>query len=182
MPPGEYSARVRVGDYEHTVSFTLAQDPRSQATEVAIEIWSAILIEAGALMDEILTNLDDLRTARVQVQELVDNYPNDEQIRFNGEAAIEKIGEWEARITQLKHQTYEDEDAWETMLAGQIRYLLDVMDNTGAPVTDGAVIRLNDLKAEWSMREIELRSITDDYLTPINAWAREQGVNHVKLP
>ena len=181
VPPGEYAARVRVGEYEETVSFTLVQDPRSQATKADIEIWSAVLSEAGSLMNVILSDLDDLRLARVQIQKLMDDHAEDEQIQFNGKA-IEKIGEWEAKITQLKHQTYEDEDAWETMLAGQIRYLLDVIDKTGAPVTDGAVIRLNDLKAEWALRESELVGITDDYLTPINAWAREQGVNHVKQP
>ena len=182
VQPGEYAARVRIGKFEETVSFTLTQDPRSQATQADIEIWSSILGEAGALMNEILSNLDDLRLARVQIQGLIDDHPDDEQIRFNGEAAIEKIGVWEAKITQLKHQTYEDEDAWETMLAGQIRYLLDVIDKTGAPVTDGAVIRFNDLKTEWSTRQAELLGITDDYLTPINSWAREQDVNHVKLP
>jgi hypothetical protein len=182
VPPGEYAARVRVGENEETVSFTLVQDPRSQATTADIEIWSAVLNEAGSLMSVILSDLDDLRLARVQIQKLMDDHAADEEIQFNGAAAIEKIGAWEAKITQLKHQTYEDEDAWETMLAGQIRYLLDVIDKSGAPVTDGAVIRLNDLKAEWAMRESEVLGITNDYLTPINAWAREQGVDHVKQP
>jgi hypothetical protein len=30
------------------------------------------------------------------------------------------------QITQLRHETYEDEDAWPTMLDGQLRYLMDV--------------------------------------------------------
>ena len=39
------------------------------------------------------------------------------------------------QIIQPLHETLEDEDAWETMLAGQIRFVLDVIDSTGAPVT-----------------------------------------------
>ena len=58
-----------------------------------------------------------------------------------GRAAVSEIGVWEARITQLKHETYEDEDAWETMLAGQLRFLMDVIDRTAAPVTEGAKTR-----------------------------------------
>ena len=87
------------------------------------------------------------------------------------------MGAWEARITQLKHETYEDEDAWETMLAGQLRFLMDVIDGTGAPVTDGAMTRLADLKAEWQTRQEELRRISDEHMRPINTWAQQQGVD-----
>jgi hypothetical protein len=99
-----------------------------------------------------------------------------------GEAAVSEIGAWESRITQLKHQTYEDEDAWETMLAGQLRFLMDVIDRTGAPVTDGAMTRLADLEAEWQTRQEELRRIADEQLRPINTWANQQGVDHVRVP
>jgi hypothetical protein len=37
------------------------------------------------------------------------------------------------KLNQHLHQTYEDEDAWETMLAGQVRYLLDVIDYPARP-------------------------------------------------
>ena len=133
-------------------------------------------------MSTILKRLDDRRTARDEIQGRMDDNNEDEEIRESGRVAIERIGEWEAKITQLKHQTYEDEDGWETMLAGQLRYLLDVIDDTGAPVTEGAVTRLRDLQAEWSAREAELRSITEENLRPINAWAREKGINHVRSP
>ena len=68
-------------------------------------------------------------------------YPEDSTLQTNGTAAIEKINAWDGKIIQVLHQTYEDEDAWETMLAGQLRYLMDVIDYTGAPVTGGALLR-----------------------------------------
>jgi hypothetical protein len=80
------------------------------------------------------------------------------------------------------HQTYEDEDAWETMLAGQLRYLLDVIDGTGAPVTGGALLRLEDLKVEWVERQAELQAIKSGYIDVINEWAKGQGVPHVSSP
>jgi len=95
---------------------------------------------------------------------------------------VAAITAWDHQLNQHLHQTYEDEDAWETMLAGQIRYLLDVIDETGAPVTGGAMERLADLKAEWAQREAELRDIKTGQINPINEWAREKGVPHVAEP
>jgi hypothetical protein len=133
-------------------------------------------------MDEILTNLHDLRVAREQIETLMSDHPDEAELHTMGEAAVTEIGAWEARITQLKHETYEDEDAWETMLAGQLRFLMDVIDRTGAPVTDGAMTRLADLKAEWQTRQGELRRISEERIGPINSWAKQQGVAHVRVP
>jgi wobble nucleotide-excising tRNase len=109
-------------------------------------------------------------------------FPDDEELQVMGVAANAAIGEWEQKITQLKHQTYEDEDAWETMLAGQLRYLFNVIDRTGPPVTQGAIRRMRDLSAEWSTRRAELNSIANERIRPINEWARANDVTHVKLP
>jgi hypothetical protein len=59
---------------------------------------------------------------------------------------------------------------------------MDVIDRSGAPVTDGAMTRLADLRAEWSNRRGELRRIVSGHLEPINEWARGRGVDHVWLP
>ena len=180
--PGSYRARVRVGDHEQTVAFSVVPDPRSAATDAEVRTWAETLTDVGVMIDDILRTLHELRTAREQIDGLMQDHPGDSALHTLGSSTVAAISAWEAQVTQLKHQTYEDEDAWETMLAGQLRYLLDVIDETGAPLTDGAITRLSDLKAEWAERQVELRSIVGDGLQPINAWARERQVQHVVLP
>ncbi len=179
---GQYRARIQIGEYEDTVEFTIDQDPRSPASDADTREWGARLDEVSALMNDILTHLHDLRTAREQIQALMSDQADEDELQRMGRAAVSEIGLWEAHITQLKHETYEDEDAWETMLAGQLRFLMDVIDSTGAPVTDGAKTRLTDLKAEWQTRQAELSRISDEHLRPINTWAQQQGIDHVRVP
>jgi hypothetical protein len=151
-------------------------------SDADVREWGARLEEVSTLMNDILTHLHDLRVAREQIEALMSDHPEEDRLHSMGEAAVSEIGGWEARITQLKHETYEDEDAWETMLAGQLRFLMDVIDRTGAPVTDGAMTRLADLEAEWQTRQEELRKISDERIGPINQWAQQKGVNHVRVP
>jgi photosystem II stability/assembly factor-like uncharacterized protein len=182
VAPSDYSARISIGDAVETVRFTIELDPRLTATDADIDTWVQRLAEVRGMLSASLHGLEDLRTSRSQIESLQAAYPDDADLQRMGLAAIEAIGAWEQQITQLKHQTYEDEDAWETMLAGQIRYLLDVIDDTGPPVTAGAMSRLRDLKAEWTAREAELRSISAELIQPINGWASENQVKHVQLP
>jgi photosystem II stability/assembly factor-like uncharacterized protein len=182
VPPGDYRARVSIGGESAEAGFTVVPDPRVTASPTEISDWSATLDETASLLDEILQRLGEARKARTQLESLMTEHPDDAGLQQAGKAAVEAITAWDHRINQRLHQTYEDEDAWETMLAGQVRYLLDVIDATGAPVTGGQRERLADLQAEWGQRRSELQAIRTDHLEPINARARDQGIRHVSLP
>ena len=177
--PGDYNIRVSSGDVEQTVAVTLTLDPRISATAQEIREWSERTDEVAALLSEVLTSLDGLRTARKQIEGLMDDYSDSNELQQMGSTATEQISNWDAQINQVLHETYEDEDAWETKLAGQIRFLLDVIDYTGAPVTQGALQRLEDLKTEWSLRKSELQNIQNNQIRPINDWARQQSIPYV---
>ncbi|MCW8926667.1 MAG: hypothetical protein OQJ84_10435, partial [Xanthomonadales bacterium] len=179
VAPGDYSATVTVGELSRTVSFRLEKDSRSSASEEEIRFWAGRLEEVRGLLNESLESLANVRRMKRQVSELLQRYPDDANLQETGSAAVRKLTDWDALLIQPLHQTYEDEDAWETMLIGQLRYLMDVIDSTGAPVTGGALLRLENLKAEWADRQVELANIRTHHVDVINAWAQERGVPHV---
>jgi hypothetical protein len=182
VPPGEYRARVLAGDASAEAPFTLVPDWRVTTSPAEIHIWSARLDETAALLDEVLRVLDEAREARTDVEELVADHPGDAELQQAGAKAIEALTDWDRRINQHLHETAEDEDAWETMLAGQVRYLMEVIEDSGASVTGGQLERLADLQSEWATRRAELSSITIEKLEPINEWARQRGMKHVTVP
>jgi photosystem II stability/assembly factor-like uncharacterized protein len=182
VAPGHYSARISAGASEQTVSFQVKMDSRVTATDEEIQFWSERLTEVGNLLSNTLSSLDDARQAQRQIQALMTAYPGHIDLQEAGATAVEKITAWDGKIIQVLHQTYEDEDAWQTMLAGQFRYLLDVIDGTGAPVTGGALLRLEDLKTEWAERQTELTAIRTGYIDVINQWAQRQGIPHITSP
>jgi len=179
VTPGDYRIRVTAGGQQQTVPVTLTPDPRVTASAEEIREWSMRVEETANLLSDVLTGLDNMRQAQDQIEALMADYPDREDLQRMGSAASEKISAWDAQINQVLHQTYEDEDAWETKLAGQIRFLLDVIDNTGAPVTEGALERLGDLTADWKSLESEMWNIQGEYIDAINNWANEKGIPHV---
>jgi hypothetical protein len=182
IAPGAYSARISVDETVQTVSFSVDQDPRITATDEEVDFWSERLQEVSSILNDILTSLDAIRGSQGQIEALMAKYPGDEKMQQAGTTAVELITAWDGKIIQVLHQTGEDEDAWETMLAVQFRFLMDVIGGTGAPVTEGALGALDALKAEWSQRQAELQSIKTGYIDGINQWAQQQGVPHVASP
>lgn len=182
VAPGSYNARISAGKAVQTVSFQVKMDPRVSVSNEEIQFWSERLIEVGNLLNDSLVSLGDARRAQRQIKALMKEYPTDQDLQLTGATAVEKITAWDGKIIQVLHQTYEDEDAWETMLAGQLRYLLDVIDDTGPPVTGGVLLRLEGLKREWAERQKELQAIKTSYIDVINEWAQQRGIPHVTSP
>jgi hypothetical protein len=133
------------------------------------------------MMNDVQRTLEAAKWSRLQVEALMSAH-DDGEVQELGAAAAEDIEAWEGLINQRKHQTYEDEDAWASMLDGQLRYVMDVIDDSGAPVTDGVRTRLDSLKAEWADRQSELRRITESRIEPVNRWARTRQLGHVMPP
>ncbi len=181
VAPGSYTARVRLGDATSKASFEVTKDPRSFASDAETAEWAETLQDVKAVLSEALLALDDARRARRQIRYLMSEQ-EDATLKMLGEQAIAGIGAWEQKITQLKFETYEDEDAWPTMFDGQLRYLMDTIDASGAPVTQGMRVRQKDLFEQWDALKTDLHGLTEDYVDPINDWAFEGREPHIVRP
>jgi photosystem II stability/assembly factor-like uncharacterized protein len=180
-PAGRYTARVSANGHTAKTSFELADDPRRSASELERVEWRARIGEASNLLTGLLTNLGDLRSVETQVRALLKQHPDAEALQKTGGQALKAIEAWDHSVIQPLHQTYEDEDAWETMLAGQLRFLIGTIDRSGAPVTTGALDRLADLRTQTEALAREKARIIEQLIIPINEWARENQVPHVAL-
>ena len=181
VAPGRYTARLTLGELTSQASFVVEADPRSEASSEQIAEWVTTLGNVKALLTESLQSLDQARQARTQIAALTSVH-DDVDLNALASEATAGIDAWEQKITQLKHETYEDEDAWPTMLDGQVRYLMDRIDRSGAPVTGGMRTRQTDLARAWSALQEELREITQNYIEPINRWAQERQEPYVTRP
>ncbi len=177
--PGKYHARISIGEVEEMVEFELLPDPRVDATAQEYAFLESKISEGTNLMNEILGDLDNIRKARRQVRSLMTDYGGDISLIDNGQQAIDKIGDWEKKVTQVYFQVLEDEDAWPSMIDVQVKHVVDVMDGAGAPVAAGALQRLEDLKIQWTSLKSELEAIKSSNIATINNWADQNDVKHV---
>ena len=180
--PGEYQARISIGDYEETVAVELQPDPRDSATKAEYDFLETKLVEGTNLLNEILLTLDNTRKARSQIKGLMAKYGENQDLMAHAIPAIDQINEWEKLIDQVYFQVLEDEDAWPSMLDVQVKHVVGVMDSAGAPVAKGALDRLADLQMQWSERKTELNAVTDNHIKAIDAWAKTNNINHVIIP
>ena len=180
--PGDYQILISVGDSQSTASVTLLPDPRSDATSSDYEFLSARLVEVTDLLNELVDDLAAARKSRGEIVTLLADFPNVEGLQLAGESAIDRLTIWENTVTQTQYGTYEDEDSMPPMLDVHIRHVLDVLDEAGAPVAAGSLLRLEDMKDQWAERKAELIGIAESDIATVNDWAETNGIPHSTPP
>jgi hypothetical protein len=170
---------IKVGNLVDSINFTIQPDPRINSNESEVNNWADQLDITKETLNTILKETKSIRNTKQEIQNLMQRNQHSERLQIMAKKAIDSIDLWQSKITQLKHQTLEDEDAWETMLAGQLRYLMDVMDRSGPPITDGSILRLNDLNQNWELLKVELKLITENDIQSINDWVKEQDAPYI---
>ena len=179
---GEYHVRITIGEAETSTDLTLLSDPWNDATPTDHAFLAGKLQEVTDLLNELLHRVEAVRKARGQIGALLQGHGDADELRTAAESAIRRLIDWVKMVTQTQCGTYEDEDSMPPMPDVHLRYLLDVLDRAGAPVSAGSLQRLKDLKAQWSERERELEAIISSDIADVNAWARTNGVAHVSTP
>ena len=177
--PGNYQARISVGEVEDTVSLELIADRRVEASANEFAEVEQRIAESTTLMNDLLENIVTIRKSRSQTEALLGDFPDTDALQQPGKAAVERLTEWEKKVLQVDYETYEDEDNLPGRLVKQVRHLLQVIDDAGPPVAAGALERLEDLKTAWTALSMELADIIASDIASVNAWAQSAAVPHV---
>jgi photosystem II stability/assembly factor-like uncharacterized protein len=180
--PGNYQARISVGDVEDTVTLTLVADRRVEASESDFGQVEQRIAEITALMNELLDGLAAIRKSRAQIEALMSDFPDAQALQDPGSSAIGRLTAWEEKVLQVEFETYEDEDNLPGKLVKQVRHLLDVIDDAGPPIASGALERLGDLQSDWAALQSELGEISATDIAAVNAWASDDTVPHISPP
>ena len=183
--PGRYQARISTGENSQAANFELLPDPTSLADAGQTRAWATAMGELAALFNTIAVAIDDTRRARAAIEALPHTYPGDAALAELAGAAGSALSAWEASVTQLNFDTYEDEDSWPTLIDGQVRALLGIVDRSGPPISPGALQRKADLERQWAGHRQQLERILDGQVRAVNARARDgnlEQVPPVRLP
>ena len=183
--PGNYRVRVSLGSVSADAPIVVLKDPNIDTSQAQFEELSEYLDRTSALFAEVMRSISDVRAARTQIQTqmtLTADHANSARIKSLGNAAIEEINVWENTVTSPQREASQDEIRVPNRLDAQIRYLISVLDMTGAPVIAGSKERLADLESMWSERQRALTVVGEDAIGAFNRALVEVGIPHVPLP
>ncbi|MEP1383934.1 MAG: glycosyl hydrolase, partial [Paraglaciecola sp.] len=174
--PGDYKAKITVGNLSQTRAFKVLPDPREEADKAQLQVVEKSIQATETLLNDLFFNLQKARDVRTQLNNATaTNLMLASDVSASIERIVSAINDWEALVIQPKHQTFEDDINWPNMLDRQVRFLMDNFDRTGAPAQAGALKRLEDLETKWQQYKVQLEILFSEEVKPLNEKLSKQG-------
>jgi hypothetical protein len=182
VPPGTYRARLSLGDWSETRSFTVEKDPRITTTQVEFDLQYALAKKIWEAISETHRTLGTIRDVREQVRELHERLKKvgkGDGLEDLAERVTENLTAVEEALHQTKAEAGQDVLNFPPMLDNQLLGLFGAVDGADARPTDGAVERYDDLRAELDAKLAEFRQVIDGDLAEFNEAVRSRTTTPV---
>jgi hypothetical protein len=156
LPPGDYQVRLTHGETSMTVPLLVAPDPRRTATQEQYVEQDRVVAQAQEAARDLYGSVLSMRSVHEQVEENV--------------------------LVQPDQKTFQDVINFVNQLDAQLLALIQSVDGTEPPVTQGARDRLRDLTDAWAGHARTRDAIFEEDLEAFERLLDELGIPHVVLP
>jgi photosystem II stability/assembly factor-like uncharacterized protein len=168
LPPGDYQVRLTHGETSTTVPLRVEPDPRRTATLAQYVEQDRVVAQVHEQVDAVVAN-----TA---------GHADADTVAAAAGVLTEKIEEWEDVLVQPDQKTFQDVINFVNQLDAQLLALIQSVDGTEPPVTQGARDRLRDLTEAWAGHARTRDAIFDEDLAAFERILAELGIPHVVIP
>ncbi len=125
-PPGQYRARLKVGEKQVEQTFNLLKDPRSTSTDDDLQAQFTFMQEVNRKVSEAHQAIIDIREVRKQLEHFTRRWKGDEGIKelmAKAEAIDSVMSEVEKELYQTKNQSRQDPLNYPIKLTNKLAHL-----------------------------------------------------------
>lgn len=181
-PPGEYTLKLTVGDESQEQKFKLLKDPRYPSTDADLQAQFDFLIKVRDKVTETHRAIKDIRTAREQMDQLMDRIKGDDRyddVEEAGKELMKKMTEIEETLYQTKNQSRQDPLNYPIRLNNKLAALSGVA-GSGAyrPTAQAETVRTN-LTREIDAELEKLDRIMSEDLPAFNNLVKQKSVDAI---
>ncbi|NKB86998.1 MAG: glycosyl hydrolase [Acidobacteria bacterium] len=185
--PGEYTARLIVGETTHEQPITLRPDPRRpEVSTTDLQATYDMSVDLAAMLGRAHDTISTLRAVREQANGAAERAEEAEleaaeELGEMAKALAEKLTAIEDVLIQTKAESGQDPINFTPMLDTQVGYLYRyVAGNYGAP-TQAAYARFDDLEMQVASQEEALAAVLASDVPAFNAAVAEAGAGGIVI-
>ena len=183
--PGQYEARLIVGEDSVSVPFSIQIDPRSSSSIANLQEQFDFLIEVRDKLSETHKAIKNIRSLRSSVNEVMDRIPDDnvlaDSIKSVGKSLLEDVKVIEEALYQTKNQSGQDPLNFPIRLNNKLAAVGGVVSGGDYRPTNQAYVVRDELVEQIDAQLAALAAVTEDAVPLFNQLVREADIPAVSL-
>ncbi len=182
--PGRYTASLKLGTEEKSVTFSILPHPGINATAAAYQEQHEMMSTIESRINEIHRAVNSIKEARKQINDLMSVLESDagqKEVKENGKALVKKMTQWDEKLVQRKAESNDDIINFVNKVSADYIFLKGELDNNTPHVTQGARDQLAALDSTWQPLKTEYAGFIDKEIPAFNALCKSKNLDKVTL-
>ncbi len=182
--PGIYKVSLITEDSETVQDFQILKDPRSTATDEDLQAQFDFLNSLVQKISEIHNSIEDLRTTRKQINDVLEQVAEvegAEKLRELGKEITEEITAVEERLYQTKNRSNQDPLNFPIRLNNKLAHLNSLMAVGDFRPTDSAIQFRKEITEEIDEELKKLRDVYREKIPKFNNMVKNLDWNPVEV-
>lgn len=183
-PPGEYTAKLTIGDRTEEQRFKLLRDPRYPSTDADLQAQFDFLIKVRDKVTETHQAIKDIRSAKEQMNQLMDKIKGDDEYKDlidAGKELIDKMTEVEETLYQTKNQSGQDPLNYPIRLNNKLAALTGVAGSGSWRPTAQAESVRKEITGQIDTQLEKLQRIMSNDLPEFNNKVKQKSVDAIVI-
>ena len=183
--PGDYTIQLTLGDKTVSQLLEIKSDPRVDIRDRDTEAHQQLMADLYGRINDLHASIVKARSIRDQIMTMnkrlkEKNVPAD--LIAAGQSAIDAINQWEGYVMQTDMETFQDVVNFLNRLNSHMINLLQTIDGSDPPLTQGQRDRYGDLVEDWDAYKEKFEGILSNEISEFNHLYQQTGLPAVIIP
>lgn len=185
VAPGNYTAKMTLGNTQNSVSIQLNPDPNIAASAQDYLAQEQLLLGIENHIVEIHKTVQGMREVQSQLKHHMAILKKDTQydaLYQKGKTLANQLDVWERHLIQPDQKTFQDVINFNNKLNAEFMHLKGYVDSPDPKVTRGALERYEDLKAVWKAHRETLETLINSEIKNFNDQYKALAIPTLVVP
>lgn len=171
VAPGSYTLRLTLEKDTVETVITILPNPVMNLNSQDFVAQQEMLVSIENTIRDMHASVNQMRSTKTQLDryaKLLKGNENAVSLIEKGEDLTKRINRWEENLIQANQKTFQDVINFNNKLNAQLIQLKSYIDQADPKITNGAVIRFNDLMKDWQVYKNERDAIIETEMKAYN--------------
>ena len=183
--PGDYTIQLTLGDKTVSQSLEIKSDPRVDIRDRDREAHQKLMADLYGQINDLHASIVKARSIRDQIMTMNKRLKEKDvpaDLIAAGQSAIDAIDQWEGNVMQTDMETFQDVVNFLNRLNSHMINLLQTIDGSDPPLTQGQRDRYGDLVEDWDAYKEKFEGILSNEINEFNHLYHQAVLPAVIIP
>nr|WP_293303552.1 glycosyl hydrolase [Allomuricauda sp.] len=180
VPPGTYTLRLKANGETVTTTGAVLPPPNTNMTPERYREHDVFMTELEANLTDMHQRINTLFKVQGQLKKLLEEL-NDESLKVEGKALLEKLKAWDGDMVQRKSQAYDDVENFPNKFSAEYLFLMNQSNSALPQINQASKDRKRELDAQWVGLKQRAVTLMAADIPNFNKKLWENGVGALRL-